>query len=149
MAWKSMYNSYKLCSFVFRSLGKVEQLSWCIRFRWGHWGTGCLHDLLWGVQLVAEFCIKYSVCILSSHNDDALNLSRTFVFIILLDQPNNPIGGRMGEKLKTRERLRRNWNSHFLSAWYGLYACCVRKSSLLNIGITYLFPWWGGWIMGE
>lgn len=47
---------------------------------------------------MGECCIKYSVCILSSHNEDALNLPKTLAFIISLDQPNNPVGSGMGEK---------------------------------------------------
>lgn len=51
---------------------------------------------------MVEFCIK---CILSSHNDDALDLSRTFAFVISLDQPQTPRKGGMGEKTEDQRKI--------------------------------------------
>ena len=72
--------------------------------------------------MVVEFCTKGSACILSSHNDDALNLSRTFTFVISFDQPQTPVGGGMGEKTEDQRKIENEMELPFLE--YLLCAMC-------------------------
>ena len=76
-------------------------------------------------QLVAEFYIKRSVCILSPRNDDTLNVSRMFAFTILLDQ-SKAVGGRMDQR-KIEDEVKLS----FLNTYYVLCALWMLSQKLL------------------
>ena len=82
-------------------------------------------------QLVAEFYIKHKVCILSSRNDDALNLSRMFGFVILLDQ-SKAVGGRMDQR-KIEDEIKLS----FLNTYYVLCALWMLSQKLQSFKGRY------------
>ena len=80
---------------------------------------------------MAEFCIKCNVFILSSHNDDALNLSRMFAFVILLDQ-SKTVGGRMDQR-KIEDEMKLS----FLNTYYVLCALWMLSQKLQSFKDRY------------
>lgn len=105
----------------------MEQLS-LDTFQKGKLSTGCLLGLSRAAQLVAEFCLKCSICILASHKNDTLNLLRVFVCIISLAQPNHPVGGRVCSKTEDQKKIEKALELPFLE--YLLRAVCMLSQKI-------------------